>query len=237
MAFDTQQDSRRPRIGVTGNHKRLSPSWFSIRFCVWLAGGDPVRISVRHPNDLVELEGFIISGGDDIHPSLYGEEGMPKADYDQPRDELEQRVIRHALNNSLPMLGICRGYQLINVSLGGKLHSDIRKMRSKTSNFGTILPRKTAVANGDTLLSRTVSSNRFRINSLHHQAVEQPGKGLSVVAKDLDDFSQATECPERHILGVQWHPEYMMYLPRQRRLFKWLVATAAKQRTARNSAA
>lgn len=187
-----------------------------------LAGGEPVRISVNHPHDLTGLQGFVVSGGDDIHPSLYGEEGMPKAQYDQPRDELEQSVIHHALEKDLPILGICRGYQLINVSLGGKLHTDIRKMRKKTSNFGTVLPRKTAIANEDTLLSTTVESQRFRINSLHHQAVQEPGEGLKVVARDLDGFSQATECPERNLLGVQWHPEYLMYVPRQRRLFHWL---------------
>ncbi len=169
----------------------------------------------------------MISGGDDIHPSLYGEEGMPKAKYDEPRDKLEQEVISHALTKGLPLLGICRGYQLINVALGGKLHPDIRHKRSKTSNFGTILPRKTALALNQTLLTDTVGAARFRINSLHHQAVDQPGKGLSIVAWDLDEFSQATECQERHILGVQWHPEYLLYLPGQRRLFQWLVKEAA----------
>lgn len=227
MAPTAQRNSDKPRIGVTGNHKRFSPSWFCIRLCIKLAGGEPLRMSVRHEQDLSRLDGFVISGGDDIHPSLYGEEGMPKASYDQPRDELEQRVIRHALAQELPMLGICRGYQLINVSLGGTLHSDIRQQRSKTSNFGTMLPRKTALAEPNTLLTDTIGNVRFRINSLHHQAVAQPGDGLNVVAKDLDDFSQATECQRRSILGVQWHPEYLLYLPRQRRLFKWLVNMAS----------
>lgn len=172
----------------------------------------------------------MISGGDDIHPSLYGEEGMPKAKYDEPRDTLEQEVISHALAQNLPLLGICRGYQLINVVLGGTLHSDIRHQRSKTSNFGTILPRKTAIALDETLLTRTVGRARFRINSLHHQAVDQPGQGLSIVARDLDDFSQATECKDRRILGVQWHPEYLMYVARQRRLFQWLVNAATADR-------
>tara|TARA_R110002072_G_scaffold56097_4_gene145535 strand:- start:18107 stop:18622 length:516 start_codon:yes stop_codon:yes gene_type:complete len=169
---------------------------------------------------------MVVSGGDDIHPSLYGGESMPKADYDQPRDELEQEMIGFALDNQLPMLGICRGHQLINVSLGGALHLDIRQMREKTSNFGTILPRKTALLEPRSMLAAVTGRVRLRINSLHHQAVAEVGEGLSIVGRDLDEFVQATECIERRIIGVQWHPEYLMYRSTQRNLFAWLVNAA-----------
>lgn len=226
MALQTGRHQRKPRIGVTGNHRLWSPSWFSIRLAVLLSGGVPLRISVKHDQDVEALDGLIVSGGDDIHPSLYGGETMAKANYDQPRDELEKRLIRYALDHQLPMLGICRGYQLINAVLGGTLFGDIRELRSKTSNFGTILPRKTACIESESCLSELLGSPTIRINSLHHQAVDETGEGLAVAARDLDDFVQALECTTRNIIGVQWHPEYLAYQSRQRRLFAWLIEKA-----------
>lgn len=226
MALGVGRDQRKPRIGVTGNHRFWSPSWFCIRLAVRLAGGIPLRISVKHDQDRDSLDGLVISGGDDIHPSLYGGETMPKADYDQPRDELEHGLIQYALERGLPMLGICRGYQLINVALGGTLFADIRGQRSQTSNFGTILPRKTALLVAGSELGQWLGVEKLRINSLHHQAVDKTGEGLAVAARDLDEFVQAVENTQRNILGVQWHPEYLAYQQRQRKLFQWLVTSA-----------
>ena len=230
MAPGTGSNQRKPRIGVTGNHRSWSPSWYSIQLAVRLAGGLPHRISVSHKHDPADLEGIIISGGDDIHPSLYGGDAMAKANYDQPRDELEAELIHYALQHGLPMLGICRGSQLINVALNGSLHGDIRQQRSNTSNFGTILPRKTALLESGSGLAKLVETNVLRINSLHHQAVEKTGDGLVVAALDLDHFIQAVECQQRNIIGVQWHPEYLVYQAKQRCLFAWLVEKACSAR-------
>ncbi len=224
MAPATGDHSRKPVVGVTGNAKWWSPSWFSIRFAVWLAGGTARRISVRHPWPISKIDALIVSGGDDIHPSLYGEEEAPKAHYDPDRDAMEQAHIAWALKHQLPMLGICRGTQLINVSLGGSLHIDIRAKRKLTSNRGTVLPRKTAALRASSCLASVTRASRLRINSLHHQAIDQLGEGIRIVARDLDGFVQAIEPAEHcHWLGVQWHPEYLLYRPQQRRLFKWLV--------------
>ncbi|MDX1668809.1 MAG: gamma-glutamyl-gamma-aminobutyrate hydrolase family protein, partial [Limnobacter sp.] len=173
-----------------------------------------------------ELDGLIISGGDDIHPSLYGEQEMPKAHYDPDRDELEQAFISKAMEAGMPMLGICRGYQLMNVVSNGFLHNDIRHMRSKTSNWGTVFARKTANIKDNSYLASLVGGGKLSINSLHHQAVKTVGKGFTEVATDLDGFIQATEHDNQKWLGVQWHPEYLWYLPRHRKLIKWLVQTA-----------
>lgn len=224
MAPATGDHSRKPVVGVTGNAKWWSPSWFSIRLAVWLAGGKARRISVKHAWPISQLDALIVSGGDDIHPSLYGEEEAPKAHYDPDRDALEQAHIAWALKHQLPMLGICRGTQLINVSLGGSLHIDIRAKRKLTSNRGTVLPRKTAALRARSCLASVTCASRLRINSLHHQAIDQLGEGIRIVARDLDGFVQAIEPTANcHWLGVQWHPEYLLYRPQQRRLFKWLV--------------
>jgi len=198
---------------------------------VWLAGGKAVRLSVRHHCPIDHLNAIVISGGDDIHPSLYGQQAVPKGQYDPQRDALEQRHIAYAFEKKIPMLGICRGTQLINVSLGGSLHIDIRARRKNTSNRGTVLPRKTAALRANSRLAQITRASRLRINSLHYQAIKELGEGVRIVARDLDGFVQGIEpIDQSHWLGVQWHPEYLFYRATHLRLFKWLVQQARKHR-------
>ncbi len=232
MAPGAGPDSRRPRIGVTGSARRFSASWYAIRLSVWLAGGRAIRITTRRRYPQEHLDAVIVSGGDDIHPGLYDSEELPDKEYDHERDELEQSYIRYAVDEGLPLLGICRGYQLINVFMGGSLHPDIRKMRKRTSNFGTILPRKTVLLESGSLLADVSRSARLWVNSLHYQAVDRVGEELSVAGRDLDDFVQVLEHDDgAPVLGVQWHPEYLVYLPAQLRLFRWLVRQASHRRS------
>lgn len=219
----------RPVIGITGPDRRVALAWWATRLAVRMAGGIPLRLTPssyrQHSHDL--LQGLIIGGGDDIDPGLYGSEDDGRAPIDPERDRFEIEMIEHALQTRLPLLGICRGAQLINVVLGGSLHGDIRGLRRRTSNIRTPLPRKTAVGTQTGVLRQVLGHERWRINSLHHQAIERLGDGLVVVARDLDDFVQAVECERgRLILGVQWHPEYLPYLAVQRRLFRHLVDCA-----------
>jgi putative glutamine amidotransferase len=197
-----------------------------------MAGGRPVRITARRRSPAEHLDGVIVSGGDDIHPGLYGLEALTEKEYDHDRDELEQYYINYALEHRLPLMGICRGYQLINVVLGGSLHLDIRKMRRKTSNFGTILPRKTVLLSEDSTIAGLTGLNRLRVNSLHYQAVDRVAESLRIGGHDLDAFVQVLEhSGDMPILGVQWHPEYLIYMPSHLRLFRWLVARADERRT------
>lgn len=225
--------AERPLIGVTGPDRRIAIAWWATRLAICNAGGSAIRLTPssyrRHSHD--RLRGLIIGGGDDIDPGLYGVEDNGKAPIDPERDRFEIEMIEHALNTRLPLLGICRGAQLINVVLGGSLYGDIRGMRRLTSNFRTPLPRKTAIASPPAHLAGILGCERWRINSLHHQAIDRLGEGLAVAARDLDDFVQAVECErERMIIGVQWHPEYLPYLPAQRRLFRHLVDCARRSK-------
>ncbi|MFM2483864.1 gamma-glutamyl-gamma-aminobutyrate hydrolase family protein [Celerinatantimonas yamalensis] len=228
----TRSNRAKPLIGVTGNADRTSPSWLALATILYWCGAIPKRISVRHPVNINRLDALIISGGDDIHPTLYGQQAMPTATYDRPRDDLECHYIRYAIEQQLPLLGICRGYQLLNVVCGGNLYDDIRTLRQYTSNWGTILPRKNAYVVKPSTMNQIMGSEHIRINSLHHQAVCQLAPGFKATARDKDDFIQAIE-REQHsgqtIIGVQWHPEYLLYQYRQRQLFHWLV-TQAKHR-------
>ncbi|WP_341503955.1 gamma-glutamyl-gamma-aminobutyrate hydrolase family protein [Gallaecimonas sp. GXIMD4217] len=216
---------------MTGNHRRFSPAWLCIRLSVFLAGGRAVRISIRHQVDLKQVEALVISGGDDIHPALYDEAIPPHDRYDEGRDELELHHIEYALAKGLPLLGICRGAQLLNVALGGSLYANIRRLRHHTSNRPTPLPRKTALLVPESRLHRILGVRRVRINSLHYQAMDQVARALAVSARDYDNFVQGVEHKGGlPWLGVQWHPEYLFYQKEQRRLFRWLVAQALHRR-------
>lgn len=216
--------AERPRVGVTGNDRRWSPGWWCAWLALRLAGATPERISVRHPPSGKSLVGLIIGGGNDIGPEHYGGDLDARVKADPERDRLEIEWIHNALENNIPLLGICRGAQLINVVLGGTLHQDIRPLRKHTYNRPGLLPTKQVRLETDSRLAKVCGRSLLRVNSLHHQAIRDPGTDLRVVGRDLDQITQAVECPaDRRIIGVQWHPEYLLYLPSQFALFRWLL--------------
>ena len=216
--------AQRPRVGVTGNARRWTPSWWCLRLALLLAGAIPERISVRHPPSGKRLDALVISGGDDIGPEHYGGDIDARVRLDPERDALEIEWIQRALDAGIPLLGICRGAQLINVVLGGNLHQDIRQLRKLTYNRPGLLPTKQVRLEPGSRIAGICGREQLRVNSLHHQAIRKAGDGLRVVGRDLDEITQAVESDsDRPIIGVQWHPEYLLYLPAQFRLFRWLV--------------
>ncbi len=219
--------AQRPRIGVTGSARRWAPAWWCSRLALWLAGAKAVRISVKHAVDNHSIVALVIGGGNDISPEHYGGDIQDKVKSDPERDRLEIDYIKFALQNSLPILGICRGAQLINVVCGGSLHQDIRTLRKNTYNRPGLLPTKNVTIINDSRLSEICQRTEMRVNSLHHQAIRQAGECLKVVGRDRDQIVQAVESIDQHrIIGVQWHPEYLCYLPSQLALFRWLVEEA-----------
>lgn len=214
----------RPRIGVTGTAGRWSPGWWCTALALRLTGAVPERISVRHAPSGASLDALVIGGGDDISPEHYHGDLREKVKSDPERDLLEIQWIERALREGLPLLGICRGAQLINVVLGGDLHMDIGPLRRKTYNRPGLLPTKQVFVEPGALLEQVSGRRKLRVNSLHHQAINRVGRGLRVVGRDLDKFVQAVEgTGDQPILGVQWHPEYLFYLPSHLALFRWLV--------------
>lgn len=211
-------------MAVTGHARRFSPAWWCISLVLRLLGAVPQRISVQHEATQDRYDAVVISGGDDISPEHYNGDIQARVKTDTPRDRLEIDWIKNALKWQVPLLGICRGAQLINVVLGGDLHQDIRSMRKHTRNRPGLLPTKQVTLQSASLLSRLTGKTRIRVNSLHHQAIDRPGKGLRIVAVDRDSIVQAVESDQgRDIIGVQWHPEYLIYLPSQLSLFHWLI--------------
>ncbi|MGD8618667.1 MAG: gamma-glutamyl-gamma-aminobutyrate hydrolase family protein [Gammaproteobacteria bacterium] len=201
------------------------------RICVHLAllasGGRPVHLRPGDSVDAMALDGLVITGGHDVEPVLYKAAAEIEGNYDPERDAFEAGIIDQALQHRIPLLGICRGAQLLNVQLGGSLIQDLRKHRKLTSNRRTLLPLKTLCLEQGSRLAELLGKDTLKINSLHKQSIDHIGSGLRVSGRDLDDIVQAVEYPERdYLFGVQWHPEFLAYLPRQRRLFRDLVSAA-----------
>ncbi len=152
--------------------------------------------------------------------------------YDQDRDALEKRVAKFAIYNNIPTLGICRGAQLMNIVLGGTLHMDIRHFYNEdTSNIRSLLPRKSITVTPGTLLHAILKTEFCRVNALHDQSINEPGRGITVSAAEPTGVVQAIEKPDHpFFLGVQWHPEYMPQSAPQRHLFHSLVSASRRAR-------
>lgn len=223
----------RPCIGVTCSRRSGWRVFPLIAFNLWLAGGRGVRWDTAREADLDTVDGLIVGGGDDISPDLYQGQLVAAARLDPDRDALERRLVLAALTAGKPVLGICRGAQMLNVALGGNLHQDAYAQYRDSRFRWTILPRKTVRVAEQTLLARVAGITPMRVNALHTQAVDGLGKDLRVAARDEGGMIQAIErSVPPFALGVQWHPEHLFYASRQRALFSALVAAAATERTA-----
>lgn len=205
---------------------------------VLLCGGTPVRIGPGLRTDFSSLDGLIVGGGVDIESRLYGVDTTDEWPYDPDRDALELRGLDWAEQTGQPVLGICRGAQLLNVHRGGTLIGDLDRAHPELRNPRSVFPCKTANIVAGTRLALLVGRQRLRINALHHQAVDRLGDGMAVAAVDDGGIIQAVETTgARFRVGVQWHPELMAWSPRQLRLFRALVRAAAGESPARRSKA
>lgn len=220
----------RPLIGITTSDDKSHLAWLFDWFAVRRHGGRPLRLSPSRPLP-DHLDGLIIGGGDDLQAHLYGGEVQIDVRVDPQRDELELELLERFIPQGTPVLGICRGAQLINVHLGGTLDSDIYTTHEGLKRRRTVLPRKTVDIVGDSLLHRLLKVSWCRINSLHHQAVQQAGRGIAIVARDRDGLVQGIESREHDFLiGVQWHPEWLIFNRPQQRLINALVRAARRHR-------
>lgn len=223
--------ARAPIIAITGPARGAFGPRFLVALVVRLYGGRPLQIRPGDAPKTLSYQGVVVTGGHDVEPVLYAAEPEVEPNYDRARDAFEIDVIRDALARGLPLLGICRGAQLLNVCRGGSLFQHLHAQRKNTSHRWTVLPLKTlCVDNAATVLGRLLGPGRRRINSLHNQAIDRLGDGLWVSGRDLDGIVQAIEDPRASFLvGVQWHPEFLIYLPRQRLLFRALIRYARAQ--------
>lgn len=234
---------RKPVIGITGNYgakgcELADGYWQS----VLAAGGSPLIIPPYEEAEamataLESVDALLLSGGGDLNPLFVGEQPSPALHSITPqRDEAELQLIRMALDMQLPILGICRGIQLLTVTMGGSIYQDIQKdiiFPVRTVKHSQDLPREWASHSvrieEDTLLYKILQSHEVAVNSFHHQAVKLTGRHLGASATATDNVIEAVEsCEGKPILGVQWHPECFILrgdhsmMP----LFDWLVDEA-----------
>lgn len=220
----------RPLIGITTSDRKSRLAWWFDWFAVWRHGGHPLRLSPDRARP-ARLDGLIIGGGDDIQAHLYDAELQLDVRVDPRRDELELSLLECFIPRGTPVLGICRGAQLINVHLGGTLDPDIYSTHAGLKRRRTVLPRKTVDITPQSRLHRLLGVRWCRVNSLHHQAVHRAGDGVAIVARDRDGLVQGIES-RRHdfLLGVQWHPEWLIFNRPQQRLIRALVNAAGAHR-------
>ena len=216
----------RPLIGVTTSRKGGWRSFLFHKLALARAGARARRLMAREPLPSEPLAGLVIGGGDDIGAEIYGGQVLPDVRIDPERDKLELSLLETALARGVPVLGICRGSQMINVALGGTLHTDIYEVYMHAPRMRTVLPRKTVRIVEGSRLDRIVRCNPCRVNALHHQSVDRLGRGLAVVARDEAGIVQAVEGTEGFLVGVQWHPELLVFARPQQRLFAALAQAA-----------
>lgn len=234
-----------PLIGITTaphflrnglSHDRLAHTYIQ---AVKTAGGIPVLLpSSLQGTDLTvlreRLDGILLSGGGDIDPQRFG--GIPSEtidDVSEKRDELEFALVKLSVETDWPLLGICRGMQVINTALGGSLYTDL------PSQYGTSVNHSTPDENGrdflahevtiksDTFLAGILKSQQFWVNSFHHQGIQRAAEKLVLSAVASDGLVEGLELPgRRFFVGVQWHPECLPLQAEAQALFETFIRAA-----------
>ena len=234
-------DFHAPVIGISGNFRdgdcTLAQAYY---MSVVEAGGTPVVIpSYDDEKALVSLldslDGVVLSGGADIDPDYLGEEPLDCVSINPRRDAQELMLVRLAVDRQIPVLGICRGIQVLTAALGGKLYQDIKTQHETepiehSQTIARGLPSHDVRLDKDSLLYRFFGKDTLAVNSFHHQAVKEVPLGFKVTAVASDGIIEGMESTEfRPILGVQWHPECFI-LENDRTMmpiFNWLIEQAS----------
>lgn len=231
-----------PKIGVTG---MLSNQIHGLRFegsavaaavlrSVVRAGGDPLTLFAEGASPAVErlrgLDGLLVPGGYDVDPARYGQERdatTVTADF-AIQDQFEANMMAAAIELGIPVLAICRGFQLLNVEHGGTMIQDLpAESPHRDSVHGVSLTEGSALA-------AAVGVTELPVSSYHHQAVDKVGDGLHVVGRAADGIVEAIEHEHAELIAVQWHPEDTADTdPQQHAIFTWLVERARQSKETR----
>ena len=236
----------RPVIGITSNYGELTAKLAEGYYkSVWRAGGIPVIIPPISDteviiNTLQHIDGLLLSGGADYDPHYAGEEPSPKlGEINAERDLPELLITQLAYNRQIPILGICRGIQTLAMVLGGHVAQDLSEVKDGWKEEKGIqhsqqeernMATHSVTVEKDSVLFSLYKTATLRVNSFHHQSVDDPGERFRITARAEDNIVEAMESTEhKSIMGVQWHPECLADgLP----IFQWLIGEARQYREA-----
>ena len=249
---------RRPVVGITSNHTDLTATLAEGYYKqVVAAGGTPVIVPPVDDASVIastldRLDALLLTGGADLNPLFTGEEPSPSlGGINAERDWPELLTVRLALQRQMPVLGICRGIQVLAVAMGGQVAQDLsiiegrdeRQAVKHSQDAARHVPTHTVTIDNQSILNNLITQSTptdptcpcspllLPVNSFHHQAVSDPGPHLRVVARAADGIIEAVESTEhKPIIGVQWHPECMGEAGQP--LFRWLVGEAKLYRQA-----
>lgn len=240
----------RPRIGLTVNYEEKAGGRFGVYVgedytdALYDAGAWPIVLPFTDDAEAIaaiaaELDGLMLTGGEDLDPALFGEEPhMGLGDVSPVRDRMEVALLRAVAEIGKPVFGICRGIQVMNAVFGGTLYQDLSREWKGNLQHAQKAPR-THTAHSVTVvegskLHAIVQCGRLPVNTFHHQAVKQVAPGFVVVAKSGDGLVEAIEWPGSVFsLGVQWHPENLWRTsPEHRRLFAAFATACRRQQAA-----
>jgi putative glutamine amidotransferase len=210
---------KRPLIGITpSSWKGLSLRKEYIEV-ITAAGGAPVILPVQSNREVIShyleiIDGLLLSGGVDIDPFLFGEEPLVGSrETDPQRDVFEVNICKEALERKFPVLGICKGCQIMNIAAGGDIFQDLYTQKKGVIEHFQQAPREfpvhSIIIDRDSYLYQITGKEGCRVNSLHHQAIRNIAPSFRVVARARDGVIEAIEKKEGFALGVQWHPESM----------------------------
>lgn len=238
---------QKPLIGITSSRRSRDHQRYDSNVlgeyakAISQAGGLPVLIPNEFPLEdlpklLGSLHGILLSGGGDIYPDLYGvTDDVHSMKKSRARDRLEKALVEHAIEKDFPLLGICRGHQMINAAMGGTLFTDLASQYSTeiehsqpTTQVPGHLVHEVEIVPG-TYLAQIIGKPAIRVNSRHHQAIRQLAPGFVVTARAIDGLIEGVELPgKRFCMGVQWHPESLPESEEHRAIFSAFV-TAARE--------
>jgi putative glutamine amidotransferase len=249
----------RPLIGISASmHDFGDYAGVGNHRPILAAGGVPVvlpQLADAIESALDALDGLVLAPGRDIEPSRYGQEPHPLLAPTEPRrDEFELKLTERALERDLPILGMCRGIQTLNVALGGSLAQDVSLIspehpsdpgwvRWKAAEVASLEdapmpphPRHDITIEPGSLLAAALGTTQIDVDSFHHQAIDRLADGLAVVARSPDGVIEAVEMPGRSVLAVQWElQEEARVDPRFQAIFDWFVSEARTTHQSRSA--
>lgn len=235
----------KPLIGITSERlqqssKKINLVKYAYIQAVVEAGGIPIIIPVLEDRENLKryidiIDGIIFSGGEDISPINFNEEPIKEVtEIDRDRDANELELFEQAYDKEIPIFGICRGVQLINVALGGTLYQDIYRevenVIGHTCRYNVQEGYHTIEIDKGSILYEIYEKDKLLVNSLHHQGLKKLGKNLKTTSRTIDGMIESIETTEDRVLfGVQFHPELMAIKYKEfLKLFEYLVEEAKK---------